>query len=346
MFKFINFILLAEILLIGLNDVVIAENDSLNPSLKINGTIQAVGSYAQTSTDTNQVGFGLRRVRVRLTANFSDHIKGFVQYEMTSFSLLDARIEYIFTPKVQIRVGRFVGAGLRAAGLTSHYDIDIIERVNSALIWAKKGIGTDYRDYGAEIIAKTGDFTGRLWVHNGLGSKNIVPSERATATIKNEEFAVTGMGIFMPKSIKGLELGGHIGVGNSNLDRNYIDYSGFIYYEPKPIRLKAEFVTLIENNAKNTVNGPADLIFLGYYLFGAYRVAKNYELLGRFEIVDEDLDINNNEETYFTLGASYSIYPENWKASKITTAYVLHKEGSALPNIANNIFYLMWQIVF
>jgi len=62
--------------------------------VKVGGTVQGWASYAQTNTDTAQVGFGLRRVRWRFYGSISDNFKTFVQLETVSPKLLDARIQW------------------------------------------------------------------------------------------------------------------------------------------------------------------------------------------------------------------------------------------------------------
>ena len=312
--------------------------------VKVNGTIQSWFSYAQTNTDTSQVGFGLRRVRLRFKSDLGENIKGYVQFEANSPKLLDARIEYYFFPKLKVYLGRFIGAGMRGAGLTSHTSIDLVERPASALLWARKTVGSDYRDYGAEIIGKSANFTGKLFFHNGGGAKNIKPSQIKEATKQTAEIAVSAMGTFAPKTVvKGLEVGGYYGKGNKYFN-DYSSYSAYAYYEPKPLRIKAEYISVVNKDAYITESAVKDLIFSGYYLFGAYRILENLEALARYEVVDLNTGLSGDEETIITIGASYALFPTKWKEAKITPAYVIRREAGNLIN--NNIFYMMFQIVF
>jgi hypothetical protein len=312
--------------------------------VKVAGTIQAMASIAQTNSDTAQAGFGLRRVRLRFTSDFSSKIKGYVQFEATGPSLVDARIHYLFSKEVEVWVGRSYGAGMRGGVLTSHTAIDIVERPTSALIWARKTVGSDFRDYGAEVIGKKSDFTGRVWLHNGSGSLNLKPSERTTASIRTQSLAVDAMGIFKPKAVKGLETGGHFGVGNKYIN-DYTNYSAYLYYEPSPFRVKTEMVSVISKDAWNDNGQLKDLTFLGYYVFGGYKLVKNVELLARYEVVDYNTEIDDDEETDITIGASYAFWPDEWRAAKITGAYVIQQEAGDF-DIDNNLFYVMFQIVF
>lgn len=318
--------------------------------LKVGGTVQSWASY-QMGDDFNQMGFGLRRVRGRFSATFSENLKSFVQFEMTTFKLLDARIQYIINKNVELRVGRFIGAGMRGAGLTSHKDIDIVERPVTAQMWGSNTVGADYRDYGAEGIFKgkvgeAGTLTGRLWIHNGGGALNLKPSHKGDSApvLEDESTAIDAMATFKAENIKGLELGGHFGIGNKDV-ADYSNYSAFVYWEPKPIRIKAEIASTTLDGGSPVVAGD-DLTFMGYYVFGAFRFADNWEGLARFETVDPDTDSDDDESTDITVGLSYSFWPAQVYTSKITGAYVIQSEGDALGDIDNNIFYVMFQVIF
>ncbi|GBD90988.1 hypothetical protein BMS3Abin04_01712 [bacterium BMS3Abin04] len=307
--------------------------------VKVNGTVQAWASYAQTNTDTNQVGFGLRRVRARFASTFGKHLKTFIQAELTSPKLLDARIEYIFTKAFQIRVGRFIGAGVRSGGLTSHTVLDIVERPFTAQQWGRETVGADYRDYGLAFLGTKNGFGYNLTLHNGNGKLNLKPSQRTTASVQTSGVAVSGMLFYKPKSVKGLEVGGYYGTGNK-YQNDYTSFNGYIYFEPKPLRLKAEYISWTDKN------GNADKTSAGFYGFAGYRVKSNIELVARYEQFDPNTNLTNDEQSLITIGATYSFYPAKWKTAKITAAYVIHNEASNAPTIDNNVFYVMGQYVF
>ncbi len=334
MIKNLLFILLT--LLLFFSQLNFAQDDT-EIKVKVGGTIQAQASYSQTNSDTNQVGFGLRRVRGRLYSQFRNNLKGFIQFEMTSFKLLDAYLQYDVSQQAKFRIGRFKGAGMRGAGLTSHSDIDIIERVASGINWGRKTIGSDYRDYGASFF---GDYNGlgyNLTVHNGKGDENIISSHASNSKLKNEKVAVSGMIYYSPVTMKGLEFGGYYGKGNSTFN-DYNSYNLYLYYEPGLYRIKFEYVNVKDKN--NAV----DITSAGYYIFGAYKLIPKLELLGRFERYDNNTNFPNDAESIITLGAAYSFFPDKWSAERITAAYVIRTE-EGLP-VQNNVFYIMLQLVF
>jgi len=305
--------------------------------LRFGGTIQAMASYSQTgANDINQTGFGLRRVRFRAYPKFSKYFKGFFQMELTSPKLLDARLTYTLDKAINVRVGRFIGAGVRSGGLTSHTVIDIVERPMTAQKWGAATIGADYRDYGAAVFGKIGGgLSYNITVHNGNGAKNIKATHKGAGKILNDKLAFSGMVTYKPKEVKGLEAGGYYGVGNSNY-MDYNAYNAYIYWEPKPIRIKAEYIGWKDNTTNITTSG--------YYIFGAYGFAHNWELLARYENYDENTNVDNDGQNLTTIGARYFLFAAKESAGKITAAYVIHGEQGA--TIDNNVFYFMFQLVF
>ncbi len=313
----------------------LSAQDDFKISNKIGGTIQAWTSYGEIhNSDTNSLGWGLRRVRLRSYSTFGKYIKGYIQVELTNPKLLDARIEYLISKEFTIRAGRFVGAGVRAGGLTSHTKIDITERPLSAIRFGQNTIGSDYRDYGVDFVGKFGDIKANLTLHNGNGNANI-RNRKTGAGPMNNGFAISSMVTFKPKNIKGLEIGGYYGMGNKQINE-YNAYNLYVYYEPKPLRVKAELIGFSKAD---------EIKRMGYYLFGAYGFAKNWEALARFEVYDQNTDADDDQVTLITLGATYSVFKNNWAAGRITAAYAIINEGEFLER-DNNVFQLVMQLVF
>lgn len=322
--------LLLILFVLGLSTYLFAQ-DAPQMKVRLGGSVQSMVSYSQVDTGDAQTGVGLRRVRLRAYATFGDHVKGFIQYSAKSNKVLDARITYIVNPMVNVRIGRFIGAGMKAGGLTSHTSIDIVERPVSAQKWGAMTIGADYRDYGIALFGKKGIVSYNLTLHNGNGAKNITASHKTnTANSQNNGMAVAGMASVKP--IKALEVGGYYGVGNKSYNE-FNSYSAYAYYQPEKFRVKAELVSIDKNS----------IVSMGYYLFGGFRATENIEVMGRYEIWDPNTDMDKDEETDITLGATYSLYPAKWKATRITAAYVLQQED---PSIDNNVLYAMFQLIF
>ena len=317
-------------------------------TVNINGTIQSWASYEQNAQDSTQMGFGIRRLRLRIKSSFGEKISAFAQVEMTSPKLLDARISYQVLPQLQMRIGRFIGAGMRGAGLTLHSDLDIIERPVSAQEWAGRTVGSDYRDYGIEVIGTISDVTIRGWIHNGDGAKNIKSSQTGRSLLKNGHFARDIMITYQPEFIDYLEMGTHAGKGNnqfkyfernSYVNRDIFHYSTYLYYEPRMFRFKTEYVSVTSQRDQIQTR---DITFTGFYLFGGFKLLKNLELVSRFETVDYDR-LLNLRENFYTLGATYFFFPEDKVSAKISMAYVHHGQQN---HQSSDLIYAMFQFLF
>ncbi|MCK5076728.1 MAG: porin [Calditrichia bacterium] len=339
--------ILTLILLLTISTTAFAQ-DKPDLKVKFGGTIQAWGSYAQTDTDTALIGFGLRRVLLRTYADFTENLSGYFQIStaqksdtvgvtgLTTFQLLDARIDYKINKNLKVKFGRFVGAGVRSASNTSHKKIDLVERAYSAKMWAKNTIGSDSRDYGVEIEAKTQKgFTGRFWIHNGNNKKNTQPSMTKLSTTQNTGLAWHAMGVFKPETVKGLEVGAHYGMGNKYY-KKYTDYSAYAYYKNKQFRIKAEYISYELDAIKETSTG--------YYLFGAYKFLEKNELMARYEIFDQNTEADDDKDILITLGASHTLFKDSEYSAKVTGAYVLNQEETK--DIDDNVFYVQFQFVF
>ena len=316
--------------------------DKPDIKFKVGGTIQAMASFSETAKDTNLVGIGLRRVRLKVTGSIGDKIQAFIQTEFTSPSLTDALIDYFIHDNVKLRIGRYKVAGVLGGGLTSHHQIDIVERARIGQEWGARTVGSSFRDYGVSAIGNLGDFNYFVSIFNGgAGDVNIKPSQKGKSLLVNNSIAISGLFEYKPKDIKGLNVGGYLGQGNK-VYNDYLSYSGHVYWEPRPIRIKAEYVSITDKNTSN------DITTNGFYLMGAFGLNKSVELLARFEMFDPHTDIDNNEETLITLGATYFVYPGDWTSGKITAAYVFRDDqlGPTGNDLANNVFYVMFQAAF
>ena len=118
---------------------VFAGDEDMKVEHKVGGTVQSWLSYQ--AADSASLGFGVRRVRVRWYANINTKFKTFIQAELVSPAVLDARLEYHFSKQFNVRAGRFIGSGARGGGLTSHSAIDIIERSRTSNAWASGTVG-------------------------------------------------------------------------------------------------------------------------------------------------------------------------------------------------------------
>jgi predicted porin len=165
---------------------------------------------------------------------------------------------------------------------------------------------------------------------------NVRNRESTYATAEFSPSAIDAMVIYQPKSVNGLEVGGHYGMGNKDV-RDLSSYSGYMYYEPGPFRVKAEVIGLTLKRASG------DVTSLGYYAFGGYQVTDNVELVGRFETYDPNTDVDEDGVNFITLGVVYKEFAGKVN-HKLTTAIVLPSEQGT--SVDNTTVYAMWQLVF
>jgi len=336
MIKF-NRILKITIVLFIVSTVVVLAQDAPELDFRLGGTVQAWTTSGQINgSDTNSLGWGIRRARLRAYANYGSKLKGFLQMEVASPKLIDARVEFLISKSFSVRAGRFVGASVRSGALTSHTKLDITERSLTAMKWAKATVGGDYRDYGIDFVGNFGDLKANVTLHNGSGSLNIKNSHKGYSFM-NGGFAISGMLVFKPQAVKGLEAGTYYGIGNPDINKYYA-YNAYIYYIANLFKIKAEYITW-----KNTYSN-IDISQMGYHLFTGYRVGKYLEAGIRYEHFDSNTDIENNERNLITLALTYSVFPSKWNVGKITAAYVI--SGETGTEIDDNVFQLAMQVVF
>ncbi len=334
--KSVSKFLLSTVIIVLTASLIYAQ-DAPKPSVRLGGTVQAMVSTAQTNGDTSQLGVGLRRVRLRAYANLGKKVSAFIQYSAKSSKVLDARITYKFSKEFQLRVGRFIGAGVKGGGLTSHTKIDIVERPVTAQKWGAATIGADYRDYGLAVMGSMSGFSYNLTLHNGSGAMNVLASHKSIGSKFKSGMAVSAMVGFKPSGVKGLDIGGYFGQGNKYYN-DYSSFSGYVYYQPGPFRFKGEYISWTNKN------NPTEVTSNGFYVFGAYKIMPKIELLARFEQFDPNADVTDDEETDITIGAGYSIWPSKWTQGKVTLAYVI--QGEKGTTVDNNVLYAFFQLVF
>ncbi|MDI6402038.1 hypothetical protein QLX67_08535 [Balneolaceae bacterium ANBcel3] len=297
--------------------VVLTANDV---SVRLSGTLQPRVTFA-SDDDVERVGFGVRRMRVRLSANISDRMGVFLQMEGSggNATWLDIRGEYYLNNNLTLRTGRFVGTQPRAYARTGHAVIDAIDRPAISDMWARMTIGADGRDYGVEAIWSDVNREFRAFLHNGHNQLNYrqglsnVPS---TGGVKTEGFAFSGSATWWPDQRNGLEVGAYASVNTSQnpltaiggVGRNYYSYSANVYWGPQPgdqpFRLKADFIGI----SYEDVEPFGQENYLGASLFGAVLAAPHIELfaMGEYWYADNG-DADSSGRMFGTVGASYSL---------------------------------------
>ncbi len=309
------------------NGVVRTVSDDVSVSLS--GTLQPRVTYT-SDDDTDRVGFGLRRLRLRVSADISDRLGVFLQMEGSggAASWLDVRGEYYVNDNLTMRTGRFVGTQPRAYARTSHAAIDAIDRPAISDMWARMTIGADGRDYGLEALYSSPEWEVRGFLHNGYNRLNFgrgISHDPVHGGIETDGMAFSASATHWPSGRDELELGAYASINtsqsvltdpssNANINfpgvatgRNYFSYSANAYYGPlpgsQPYRLKADLIGISYEDVEPFGNQN----YVGTSLLGAILVAPHVELYAMGEFWHNDRgDHDGMSQVFATLGGSYS----------------------------------------
>jgi len=296
-------------------------------TIRIGGTVQPRVTYASdlgaTGERHDRVGFGIRRLRVRLTANFGENLGVFLQMEGSGATptFLDIRGEYKVSENLTMRAGRFVGAQPRAFARTLHSNIDAIDRPAISDMWARMTIGADGRDYGIEALWNTPRWELRGFLHNGHNRWNYnqgISRSPSTGGIETDGFAFSAAATHWPVGRDRLELGAYASVSTAKneftevgrIGRNYISYSAHAYWGPlagdQPFRLKTDIIGISYQEV-----APRDIEnYIGASLFSGLLVAPHIELyaMGEFWYGDGGgLEGLRLRQVFATIGGTYSL---------------------------------------
>ncbi len=318
--------------------------------------------------DASQLAFGVRRARVGwkykdgpFTGKFQGDGAG------GTFKVLDAFGEYKINDMAKVRMGRFVGVGSQAGGLTSATKLDMIERSIVGRRWGSGTVGGDYRTYAAMVsLAPNELFTVKAQLGNGFGSVNAKPSsnshndndptdmndddpptEDTGDNLLNDGFAPQiDFGVYAAP-VEGLDLGFTYGLPNENLNTTG-SMTAFAYYKTPAFYFKFDYATLQMN--PDWDDDELDVNSMGYAVTGGYNVNDNAQFVARYEIWDADTDAGNDDGSYITknvqFGLNYYFNPEAKYDQVLKLAFT--RRMDEMPDdvdIADpNLVQIMWQI--
>ncbi len=336
-------------------------------TIRIGGTVQPRVTYASDLDNVGErhdrVGFGIRRLRVRLTASFGENLGVFLQMEGSGATptFLDIRGEYRVNDNLTMRAGRFVGAQPRAYARTGHAAIDAIDRPAISDMWARMTIGADGRDYGLEALWNTPRWELRGFLHNGHNRWNYnqgISRNPSTGGIETDGFAFSAAATHWPDGRDRLEIGAYASASTSKnefsevgrIGRNYVSYSAHAYWGPQagdqPFRLKTDIIGISYQEV-----APRDIEnYIGASLFGGLLVAPHIELyaMGEFWYGDggglEDL-----RQVFATVGGTYSLSALQGRPfthNRIMLAYSLRSLETDKIDFGDPAHVLMMQMQF
>ncbi|MFO7313644.1 porin [Rhodothermus marinus] len=347
------------VLVVGLFACAAQAQPSSTPSITLGGTLQPRFSYGHhEASGRTRLGFGLRRARLIVDARMADSWQFRLQLDGTGTSarILDAYIGYRLTPHWSLRLGRLSSAQPRALTLTSHRQIDAVERAAIAERWGACTIGSDGRDFGLEVAYRREQGRLLLFLHNGDGSwerlrgnyRESPSSTDVTGGVRRTGMAVSLGGALTPKAMEGLELGGFVsynGAGNPNTaGRRYVSYGLHLYRgaDPgsRPLRLKLDGLVVRYFRQEGAEPVPADRL-LGGAVLGAVRLHRAAEAFARVERLDEGR--TEPDRTILTVG--FSVSPSAYRGAgyerqRLTVAYTTER------GIAQRLLVVQWQLIF
>lgn len=339
----------------GDEDKRIVRSMSDDVSIRIGGTMQPRMTFSvdggvndaglNDEEETERVGFGLRRLRVRLYTDIGDRLGLFLQMEGSgnAAAFLDIRGEYYLDENLTLRAGRFVGAQPRAYARTSHAQIDAIDRPAISDMWARMTIGADGRDYGIEAMWNTPTYEFKAFLHNGYNGYNFnsgISRYPSTGGIDTEGFAISTSATYWPDGRDKLELGAFASVNTSknelteygNVGRNYVSYSANAYWGPlpgdQPVRVKADFIGIRYQD----IEAFGSENYLGGSLFAGFLAADHIEIFAMGELwYGDNGNLDSFSHTFATAGATYSLSAlmgRPFFMNRISLAYSLRNHES------------------
>ena len=292
-------------------------------------------------TNTEQIGFGLRRARLQYRISVRDRFEIFMQVEGQGPKLLDANLTYRLTPRFRFTGGRIQGPQPEAFTPTPFFRIDAIERPFIARNWAAQTVGGDGRDFGLQAVYTASRLQARLFLSNGDGSYRRIGGnlrrdlnlDSFTGGTDEDGLAVSGDVSWQPRAVSGLDLGGHLSyngsrnpntaIGRSGPGRQYASASTYLYWGrvpgSQPVRLKADAL-LIDYSENGTA---PEQTTGGLSLLAAVQPVMSTEVFARAERLERDLG-EDAGATFLTAGASLSLSALRggpYHAARITGAF-------------------------
>jgi len=293
-------------------------------------------SWDDTENLTPASQFSLNAARLIATGepveNVSYHVMGDFASPNYSPRFMQAWVEYKPIKYLSIRGGQFkypFGAEAYPALIywkffnTSYVTADIVKKLGYT--------GGLFRDIGVQFaggydMSKDLSLTYKLMVMNGTG-----------ANAKENNSPKDFVGFLGFKIIDFIDIGGSYYIGKSLPDSNEVDESAYgvqLKVNKEKFSFQAEYLfAKYDANATRNEVSPN-----GYYAYGTYKVIPTIEFGVRYDFLDPDKNIDNNDKSRVTLSASYLFNKKN----RIMINYEIRKDDS-ISNIGN-LFTLIGQV--
>lgn len=317
-------------------------------------------SKAKGSSNYNFEPAAFKYGFLHLDLHITPKIYASASWNLHANKITDVFVKYKADPLFNIQLGRFKGAGNRAANETSSYDLDLIDFTYTSVNQNTDQGAPDLRHYGIDFSGRWNWVQYSFFLHNSDFNRTRTWSGTNDGPTKGNhglEFKSWDASLrFFPT--KNLEFGGHM--GSVNMPgmgyKNTYAYSAFAYYtEPNKYTVKFDFGThkqiKFSDNVDNmdyTEHPFNEVKKLGYSFLVAANVNPNIQPAVSFEHYDQGdqkySGFKYDHLNLYTFGVNYFLFPSNHRIGKITAFYQYRDERGGVKK-ANNWFGLNYQFV-
>ncbi|MCK4835590.1 MAG: hypothetical protein KAT17_03095 [Candidatus Aminicenantes bacterium] len=317
---------------------------SLNGEIKFFGMVQTWLSYSAMEDET-PMGFTLRRVRFKPFGSLSKSLTWALQFgwDKQVAMIQDAYLEWKSSEKFRIRVGEYTVPGTISSSLTSSAELDMLERPEITLKWAKLNELSQYRSVGLQFHGQLFDnkiYYAVMFANNstfGLFTPNVGDLEYDATP------GITLWTRLEAKLSNGLRFGGFYGRNQlTKTETSKSSYGIHLFYVQQPINFKIEYIAGRKDDETEIIR------YEGMYALFGYRI-KKFEFLIQYDNYKPNRDLGDEEEVLkydnITLGCNFFVSNK----IKLQANYIFRNEEFVTTNtsdIKNNIFYINFQYSF
>ena len=285
------------------------------------GTLK-VGGILQAAVDDDQAGnlsFRLKRARLLFWGDIvPDDVKWFMQTEgVAEKYVLDVKLRLFYIPNTEITVGRFLpNFTIYMPSSTAKLDL-----INYPLVTAKYAM---WRQCGIQSATKTEYVNFNIGVFNGYPKNNWADDNDAKDILVRADI----------KATKDVTVGGYHWQGKALVEGKDVDRirtGGLLKVKHEGLSAAAEYIM-----GKNDQTDSA-----GYYAQAGYKVKPDVQVLARYDAYDPNTDVDDDGETWITVGANCFIDGYNAMAS---LNYIIKSEEG--DEVDNNVVVAQLQVLF